>query len=185
MNIKLKDFILNKYDEETFSLISEVAETIVCPKGKVITNYGDIEQFCYFIEEGIVEVEITNNKNFYLLDILFETEIFSSYISYLKKTPSDVCLRASSDCILIKVPLTFFQESENILIKQFFLEEIIRYTVKRVEREKDFFLLNAKERYLKIVKNNKKMISEIPLYKLASYLKVSPERLSRIRKEIS
>lgn len=184
MNINFKNYIDQKYGSELSSLIPQFTETIKYRKGQIITNYGEIEQFSYFIEEGIVEVEITDNTNYYLLDILFKTEMCSSYASFINNEPSDVCIKCASDCKLTKIPLFLLRESDNTLAKQVLFDEFVRYTLKRIQREKDFFLFNAKERYLKIIENNKNLIKEIPLYKLASYLKVTPERLSRIRKEI-
>jgi signal-transduction protein with cAMP-binding, CBS, and nucleotidyltransferase domain len=180
-----KEYLIEKYNKETQELFLENFETKRYSKEHILTNYDEVEKYCYFIENGVVEAEISNDKNEFLIDILFEGEICTSFISFYSGLPSDILLRCTSDTILTKIPLHFIKSSNNPLIVNFLLNESMRYTMKRVQREKDFFILSTKERYLKILKNNQELINRIPLYKLAKYLKVSPERLSRIRKEIS
>jgi len=180
-----KKYLINKYGKETQELFLGNFETNRYSKEHILTSYDEVEKYCYFIEEGVVEAEISNDKNEFLIDILFEAEICTSFISFYSGLPSDILLRCTTDTILTRIPLDFIKSSDNPLIVKFLLNESMRYTMKRVQREKDFFILSTKERYLKILKTNHELISKIPLYKLAKYLKVSPERLSRIRKEIS
>ena len=57
------------------------------------------------------------------------------------------------------------------------------YIIKQQKLD-DLRLLNAEERYLKLLHSNKKMLNSIPQYLIASYLNVSAETVSRIRKKI-
>ena len=45
-------------------------------------------------------------------------------------------------------------------------------------------LLNAKERYLNLLKQRPKVIERIPQHYIASYLGIKPQSLSRIRKNL-
>ncbi len=47
-----------------------------------------------------------------------------------------------------------------------------------------FLLETAEERYLDLIKNRPKVIQNIPQYMIASYLGITPEGLSRIRKRL-
>lgn len=180
-----EEYLTTEYNKKTLELFLGKFKTQTYPKETILTNYGEVEKYCYFIEQGIVEAEISAQKNNYLLDILFEGEICTSFISFHQGLPSDILLKCTTDTVLTKIPLAFIKASDHPLIVNFLLEESMRYTLKRTQREKDFFILSTKELYVKILKTNKDLLTSIPLYKLAKYLKVSPERLSRIRKEIS
>ena len=48
----------------------------------------------------------------------------------------------------------------------------------------DLTLLDAKERYLNLIKNSPKIINKIPQHYIASYLGIKPQSLSRIRKNL-
>ncbi|MNY74650.1 hypothetical protein D3C86_2137250 [compost metagenome] len=43
---------------------------------------------------------------------------------------------------------------------------------------------NPEERYLKFMKSNPNFLNRIPLVHIASYLSITPESLSRIRKRV-
>ena len=47
-----------------------------------------------------------------------------------------------------------------------------------------FITLNAEKRYLKLLEKNDQALQRIPQYHLATFLGVTPETLSRIRKRI-
>nr|BFF40102.1 Crp/Fnr family transcriptional regulator [Tenacibaculum mesophilum] len=180
-----KEYLLEKYNKKTQELFLGNFKTKKYSKEHILTNYDQVEKYCYFIEKGVLEAEISNNKNEFLIDILFEEEIGTSFISFYNDLPSDILLRCATDTILTKIPLNFIKSNKNPLVVNFLLNESMRYTMKRIQREKDFFILSTKERYLKILQNNPELVNKIPLYKLAKYLKITPERLSRIRKEIT
>ena len=48
----------------------------------------------------------------------------------------------------------------------------------------DHTLLDAKERYLNLIKRSSKIIKKIPQHYIASYLGIKPQSLSRIRKNL-
>ena len=47
-----------------------------------------------------------------------------------------------------------------------------------------FITLSPQERYLNLIENHSNLLKNIPQFQLATYLGVSPESLSRIRKRI-
>lgn len=180
--MRFTDYILDKYG---FDINDKSYKTQLLPKGTILTDYGKVEQFAYFVEDGILEVEITNQVDAYTLDFIFPSEIVTSYVSYLEKAPSDICIKCLTECKITVLPLDPIYQEEDAGMKEILIGEISRYFLKRVNREKEFFLYSAKERYKNILENKPQLIQNIPLYKLASYLKITPESLSRIRKEIS
>jgi len=179
----------NTYTQNTygFDLKSQIKElyTKNHKKGSILTDFDDQETEAFYVEEGIIEVGISGSEKMFILDFIFPSEICSSYVSYLKKTPSDVSITCLTDCKIVHLPLDALYDSTNENAKEFLFKEVNRYFIKRVDREKEFFLRTAKERYVNLFKYNKQLIEKIPLYKLASYLKITPESLSRIRKMIS
>ena len=54
----------------------------------------------------------------------------------------------------------------------------------RARREKDFLTLSAEERYLALMHKAPEVIQLIPVNKIARYLGIQPESLSRIRKSV-
>ena len=53
------------------------------------------------------------------------------------------------------------------------------------EKYESFFLKSPEERYLELMNTRPKFIQRVPQYMIASYLGMTPEGLSRIRKRNS
>lgn len=57
--------------------------------------------------------------------------------------------------------------------------------VRKSNREKNFLTKTAEERYVEMFQSRSQYISQIPVNKIAKYLGIHPESLSRIRKKIN
>jgi CRP-like cAMP-binding protein len=55
---------------------------------------------------------------------------------------------------------------------------------KNQEAFAQFIMLGPEERYLNLLNNRPDLLDRVPQYQLASYLGITPESLSRIRKRI-
>jgi CRP-like cAMP-binding protein len=55
---------------------------------------------------------------------------------------------------------------------------------KSMDKFSSYILNGPEERYLNLLKNRPELLDRVPQYQLASYLGVTPESLSRIRKRI-
>lgn len=53
------------------------------------------------------------------------------------------------------------------------------------QRTTSLLLLTPEQRYQKLISNNSALLQRIPQYMLASYVGVTPEHLSRIRRKMS
>jgi CRP-like cAMP-binding protein len=53
------------------------------------------------------------------------------------------------------------------------------------EKYESFFLKTAEERYVELINSEPNIIKTVPQYMIASYLGITPEGLSRIKKRIS
>ena len=67
-------------------------------------------------------------------------------------------------------------------IERFIVNKIV---IDKTERLRSFITDTPNERYLKLIERKKHLIQEIPLKILASYIGVTPESLSRLRKRLS
>ena len=70
---------------------------------------------------------------------------------------------------------------ENIKMWQLILESFV---LQQMERERDILTSSPMERYNRVLKRSPLLFQEIPNKYIASYLGVTPESFSRIRKKI-
>lgn len=155
-------------------------------KGTLLLREGMISKECYAVIKGCV-------REYYLKDGIEKSTGFftegrpiSSFTSYQAKTPSKHYLVCAEDCIL-----TVSNESlEKEICKQIpRLESIIRLEVEKnagllQDRLSAFMTATPEERFLHLTKEQPELINRVPQHQIASYIGVTPESFSRIKKRV-
>lgn len=186
--IALQQFMA-QFGELTAEEQQQIAENLIVeayPKGKLLVKAGDVCRYCYFVLEGCLrqyklvdDAEVTTQ--FYT-----EREAavdFNSYINQAKSVNYIVCLE---DTIVIEGNL----EQETDMYERFpKLQQITRAMMeqdfgKMQEQFSRFIASSPQERYEYLLNNRPELLQRVPLQHLASYIGVTPESLSRIRKRI-
>lgn len=162
-------------------------EPVCYPKNTIVERAGKIPQHQYFIASGIMRNFYTNDLGEEITtDMNNEPRFFTSYHHFANRTISNENIECVTDCSLLRIK----RDNEDIL----YAESIIlsKYTIilfqHIIEREKvrinELATLSAKERYLKFIVNKPNIIKSVPLQYIASYLGITPETISRIRRDL-
>ena len=155
-------------------------------KGEILTQFGDIEQKAYYLLKGITESAIDNDGEIKIIDFVFPNHFICSYTSFLLQTPAEIQTKAITDCeveYFLKEDLEkAYQHS--IVANQFGRHVTEQFFISKLKRENDFLTKSAKEVYLNLIKERSEVLEKIPINKIAKYLGIHPESLSRIRAEI-
>ncbi len=156
-------------------------------KGEIITHYDEVEKKVYFINEGIVELTIKSYVSEKIIDFFFENEMFCALTSFITQTPSDVKITALTDC---KMEMVYHDElmeaySHSLDTNKFGRIITEQGYLRKSNREKAFLSRTAEERYASMFKTHKKYLNHIPVNKIAKYLGIHPESLSRIRNKLN
>ncbi|WP_350292688.1 cyclic nucleotide-binding domain-containing protein [uncultured Croceitalea sp.] len=156
-------------------------------KGDIITNYHEIEDSVYFINKGIVELSIKSYMTEKIIDFFFEKEMVASLTSFLIQAESDVRLTALIDCELEMVKYQDLMQAykHDLSINKFGRKIMEGAYIRKSNREKALLTKTAEEIYAEMFKTHARYISQIPVNKIAKYLGIHPESLSRIRKKIN
>ena len=75
-----------------------------------------------------------------------------------------------------------FQPEVGSNIRRLLFENVDSIMAAQIEREIDILTNSPKERYLRVLKRSPQLFQEIPNKHIASYLRMSPETLSRMKK---
>lgn len=156
-------------------------------KDDIISKYDDVEDVVYLINEGIVEMTIKSYVSEKIIDFFFENEMVAGLTSFLTQTPSDVQITALMDCQVEMISYKDLQNAYNYSAEANTFSRILfeQAYIRKAQREKDFLSKTAEERYAEMFQTHAKYISNIPVNKIAKYLGIHPESLSRIRKKIN
>ena len=156
-------------------------------KGEIILKNGNVENELRFLDKGIVrEYYASNGKekniNFYT-DTGFITD-FSSFTNSTATKKYQECLTDVDLSVLSKEKFSAFTNQYNC--GKLFIETIFQRIVVKIETEEfNHFMNTAEELYFDIMKSKPDWLLHVPQYHIASYLGITPETLSRIRKRVS
>lgn len=142
--------------------------------------------FC-FVESGILQHSIDvldEEKTTYLA---LRNSFTSSLYSFLNKTPSRKSIKAIVDCELWVVDLKTFKNliENNPAFHKFYYDLIEKQICLIDDYRIDLLTLTPEERYRKLLLTEPKLLQEVPLHYLASFLGISTRHMSRIRKNIN
>ena len=153
-------------------------------KGTIITQIGEIEKFAYFLNDGIAEMSMIHDDNEVIVDFYFDDDFFSSYESLLLDNVSLVQITALTDISVEKVLKLNLQNSyqTSLLANKIGRHATEKLYLKKIRRERNLLTMTAEQYYLDLINNRGKLINKIPVNKIAKYLAIKPESLSRIRK---
>lgn len=150
---------------------------------------GTVENRISFIIKGIVRFYIPNEDPTKELTFgfSFNNQFVSAYDSFLTREPSSYGLQALTDMTVLSISYDDLQEVYQAttignLIGRLTAERLF---LSKSKREQTLLHLTAEERYLKLFKDRPDIIKKIPLKYISSYIGITPQALSRIRKRIS
>jgi CRP-like cAMP-binding protein len=156
------------------------------PKNHIFLKTGQTEDFLSFVESGIVRYYIPNIENDLTLGFVFDGYFASAYDSLLTRTPSVYAGQTLVKTTLWRLSYTGLQDLYNETeignrIGRFASETLF---LKKFKRELSLLNETAEQRYLNLFTEQPHLIQQIPLKYIASYIGVTPQALSRIRKRI-
>jgi CRP-like cAMP-binding protein len=159
---------------------------ITLKKGDVIYDYYKIGEKMYFLNSGIVETTAIFGSIEKTLSFIFKNEFFGPFASILTKEPSLIKGIAITDCTFQEFSYNEYQKlcKTSLLANQIGKGEVEKYYIKKFRREYDFLTKTKEEMYLSMLSGSPQLIQQIPLNKIANYLGILPETLSRIRKKV-
>ncbi|WP_101451515.1 Crp/Fnr family transcriptional regulator [Polaribacter sp. Hel1_33_96] len=160
----------------------------VIQKKTIFLKLNEIENYISFIEYGVVRLYLPkeNPEKEITFGFSFKNQFISAYDSFLTQEPSVYQLQALTETTLLSITYADLQE----VYKTTQIGNLIgRLTAERLfliksKREQNLLNLTAEERYLKLFKERPELLKVIPLKYISSYIGVTAQALSRIRKRI-
>lgn len=144
-------------------------------------------KFCkkiYFLNSGCFKVYYTANGKENVLDFFVEDDWFVELGSFINETPSPFFIEAVEDSNLYSLSKEKFQKlrNENNNWEHFYCKLLEKHIPRLIDLLNDKLSMSNEERYYKLMKNKPDLINRIPQYLIASYLGLTPEGLSKLRR---
>lgn len=183
------------YLRERLNITDEQAEEAVSclkiktfKKGQILLNAGDLKSESYFINKGLLRYfSIDEKGKEHIIQFAPEDWMLSDRDTFVFNEPSMFYIDVIEDTEVVVVKKDFFQDIKNIVpeileLNILMLHNSIRFMQKRINM---LLSATAEERYLDFIKLYPNLTLRVPQWMIASYLGITPESLSRVRKDLA
>lgn len=183
-------YYIKKFSSFTDSEIQTISKHTYIEKYKAksfIHTAGSICKRIGFINNGVIRSYLYDTKGNELIhNFHTENQFAVDLLSYQKRIASNLYLQAITECELVFISkssdeyLTSNIKEWPVLIRN--ISDAI--LAEKAENKTILLHADAKERYLSFIRKNPRIINVVPLGQIASYLGITQQSLSRIRKEL-
>lgn len=170
---------------ETWDYFAGKCEVIFYKKDEIIKTQNTSERYFYFIINGSVGVFLWKENNFVCLDFAFDGHFCSDYMSLLIKQPTPLQMVALENSKMLRMTAKDYE-----LITQEPNGKVLRLVaaemsfVGKQQQQIELLTKSAKERYKILLEKFPNIQNRIAQNHIASYLGITPQSLSRIRRQL-
>lgn len=170
---EVKEDILSRVQKESF------------PKHSLILKAGQICKKLYFIESGLARTYFIMNGKEYTTDIFIDNDFLLELSSFTFQKPSHQNIEMIEDCVCYSI---YYEDLQELYAKYHIMERIGRlvaefYYNSLAVRSYMLKFKTTAERYEYLFEKKIEVIRRAPLGVIASYLGMSLENLSRVRRK--
>ena len=185
-----KKYLIDKggLSENEFAQIEPFIKTKTVSKGEFLLKEGSICSHFFFVEQGLLRFYALNEEGKEnILQFATENWIVSDRGSFFFQEPSTYYIDAIEDTKTIMLDEVFIDQVSTInpnfrKRNEQLLQNHIRHLYRRVSL---LIGASARIRYLDFVAMYPDILLRVPQWMIASYLGITPESLSRVRKALA
>lgn len=160
--------------------------TLALKRHEFVVREGDARApWMYYVESGAVRVTHTIAGEDVTIRFGYVGSLVSALPSFLEDLPvtySIQALKASKLWAMHRNDLFAALETDPALAR-FWAAGMVQLIREQLERETDILTPSPAERYRRVLARSPRLFQEIPNKYIASYLRMTPETLSRLQKE--
>ncbi|RBL88929.1 Crp/Fnr family transcriptional regulator [Chitinophaga flava] len=174
--------------DEDWRVFSSRFEQKIYPAKTFYLKAGETENYLSFVDRGLLRFYLEDTEcNETTIGFSIQGWFMCVFSSFYTRRPSFYYGETLAETVLWRIHYDDLQEMYSRLS---IVERIGRLATEQMllwksERELSFLTKSAEERYLDLFNKVPHLLQQVPLKYLASYIGVTPQALSRIRKRIS
>ena len=179
------NLVLRHLTPAEWAELETLLEVADYPKGDTLEHQGDHSMEQYFIIEGILKRVVSNSDGKeMILRFAAESDIDTSYAAFRLKTALPYSIRTVTRVRAAKLSMTQWVTflSRHADVKSEFEFEIMKLMSEVMAHTITLHLLDAPGRVQRFMRKHADLAERLPKKELASYLNLSPETLSRLKR---
>ncbi len=153
-------------------------------RGEYLIQPGTVEKYIYLVNNGALRAFLISDNEEFTIRFGYEGSIITAIPSYFNNEPTELFIQAIRKSELLRTSKKEFEaymnSSHQLMVSyQELLKELV---ASFFEREIDLLSKDPKERLDRLLNRSPQVFQEIPHKYIASYLRMTPETLSRLLK---
>ncbi|MBL7783604.1 MAG: Crp/Fnr family transcriptional regulator [Saprospiraceae bacterium] len=154
-------------------------------KNEIIKPFGSAERYGYFILSGSGGVFLWKENSYVCLDLMYENAFFGDYMSLITRQHSPLETMALEHSEMLRISRDNIERLKATPMGMvLFLVSAESSYVEKQQQQIDLLLKTAGERYRDLLEKTPNLIQRTPQKHIASYLGITTQSLSRIRRNI-
>ena len=185
---QLKEYFFSfvSVSEKEWADLSSCFKVKTMAKNEYLSQEGQICNQMYFLNSGMCRSFNLKDGKEVTTNFFFQGSLVNDYSSFIQQKPSTEYFQLLENAELIYFS---YEDMQRMYDKYYNLQKFGRLIAEKIflnfyQRQQDFLLRTPKERYLNLIKRRPKVILNLPQIHVASYLGITPEYLSRLRREL-
>ncbi|MFD2999916.1 Crp/Fnr family transcriptional regulator [Pontibacter toksunensis] len=148
-----------------------------------LIQQGQVEQGLYFVISGALRIYFPLPDEEICVGFSYPGNLVVSFPSFVDGKPSAYYIQALKKSELLGISKTDFMQLmvQHPNIRRFWYEELEKALVGKIEREVDLLLPEPEQRLQRVMRRSPQLFQHIPKKYIASYLRMTPETLSRLK----
>jgi CRP-like cAMP-binding protein len=189
-NFTLQHFLTTNtgLDEATLQQYLQHTTIKTFAKGDMLLRQGDICRHSFYVEKGLLRYYSIDEKGKeHILQFAPERWLVTDRESVYFNQPTDFFIDTLEPSQVAILPNDFFADlsAENKTFLEF-NEKLLHNHIRHLQRRINLLLsASAEERYLDFISHYPDLLLRVPQWMIASYLGITPESLSRVRKDLA
>lgn len=183
-NVRQSIQSFGEFSGEELNAITDRLKIMTLRKDDYLISEGHICREFYFINQGSFRhYTISENGVDATINLYIEKEWIFDYKSMMTQKPSENILQAAEESEVFELSANDFHELVKTSNAFFRVGRIFEQAIQNQDYQHT--RMSPEEKYTMLLKNKPQIIQRFPLKYIASYLGVTPETLSRVRKKLS
>jgi len=173
--------------EKLYLLIEEQnlwLKEIALERNQYLKVSGSVDTNLYFVVSGSFRVFVMDGFEENTIRFGYQNNFLLALDSFITQQPSDLFIQAlkksSVKMVSRKDYLNLIRSSTQN--QELWEQLLLQLVLQQMERERDILTTSPLERYQRVLQRSPQLFQEIPNKFIASYLRMTPETLSRMKK---
>lgn len=153
-------------------------------RGAYLKVGGSTDTNLYYVVSGSLRIYFEDEYEEQIIRLAYQGNFIAAMDSFISDQASELYIQALKKTKLKMLTKAAYLKliHQNSVNLDLWHQSMLQLIYEQLEREKDILTFSPLKRYQRVLKRSPQLFQEIPLKYIASYLRMTPETLSRIKK---